>query len=214
MPQFFGKYRGTVLDNADPMQMARIQASVPAVTGGDALGWALPCAPFAGPDMGLVTVPPVGANVWIEFEAGDVNFPIWSGCFWGAGELPSEAMTSSPDEVQVLKAPGFRFVADRTKNSFGIDVEPPMVDTPASLSFAKGVIELRIANSVLTLSPDAIVMQKGTPSIAISDDAIHLVYDSASIGITPDEINLENASSSIEMSPATVDINKGALEIT
>ncbi len=213
MPQFFGKYRGTVSNNVDPMQMARIQAYVPAI-GGDNLGWALPCAPFAGPDMGLVTVPPVGANVWIEFESGDVNYPIWSGCFWGAGELPSEAIVSPPDEVQVLKAPGFRFVADRTKGSFAIDVGPPFVDTPASLSFTEAGIELHVADSVLTVAESHIVIERGSASIEVSDDAVHLAHDSPSIEITAKEILLENGASTIEVLPAKVDINSGALEIT
>ena len=83
MTQFFGKYRGKVENNIDPMMLGRVQVSVPAVLGSGQLSWAMPCAPFAGPGVGLFTVPPVGANVWVEFEAGDPDYPIWSGCFWG-----------------------------------------------------------------------------------------------------------------------------------
>ena len=59
---------------------------------GDAIGWALPCVPFAGPGVGFLALPPVEANVWVEFEAGDPDYPIWSGCFWGPGQLPAEAV--------------------------------------------------------------------------------------------------------------------------
>jgi uncharacterized protein involved in type VI secretion and phage assembly len=81
MTQFHGKYRGRVEDNNDPLKLGRILAMVPAVAGART-NWALPCAPYAAPQVGSLLVPPVGALVWIEFEAGDPNTPIWSGCFW------------------------------------------------------------------------------------------------------------------------------------
>jgi len=88
MTLFFGKYRGKVEDNTDPMLSGRLQVSVPAVLG-DATAWALPCAPFAGSGVGFFTMPPVGANVWVEFEGGNPEAAIWSGCFWGLGEFPA-----------------------------------------------------------------------------------------------------------------------------
>jgi uncharacterized protein involved in type VI secretion and phage assembly len=81
MTQFHGKYRGRVEDNNDPLKLGRIQALVPAVDG-TTTNWALPCAPYADPHAGVLLLPPVGSLVWIEFEAGDPNSPIWSGCFW------------------------------------------------------------------------------------------------------------------------------------
>ncbi|MCB1831203.1 MAG: baseplate assembly protein, partial [Gammaproteobacteria bacterium] len=68
MTQFFGKYRGSVENNVDPQMMGRIQVSVPAVLGDGTLSWAMPCVPYAGPGVGLFTLPPNGANVWVEFE--------------------------------------------------------------------------------------------------------------------------------------------------
>ena len=88
MKQYFGKYRGKVENNLDPMQLGRIQVSVAAVLGDGTLSWAMPCAPYAGPQVGFFAMPPMGANVWVEFEAGDPNKPIWTGCFWGVGEFP------------------------------------------------------------------------------------------------------------------------------
>jgi uncharacterized protein involved in type VI secretion and phage assembly len=80
MTQFYGKYRGQVENNMDPMQLGRIQVLVPAV--GMTTSWALPCTPYAVPQAGFLFLPPVGAPVWIEFEGGDPDYPIWSGCFW------------------------------------------------------------------------------------------------------------------------------------
>jgi len=100
MTQYFGKYRGSVANNVDPQQMGRLQVSVPAILGDGQLSWAMPCVPFAGPGVGLFTLPPVGANVWVEFEGGDPDYPIWSGCFWGLGEAPA---LPAIEQMKVLK---------------------------------------------------------------------------------------------------------------
>jgi hypothetical protein len=94
---FYGKYRGTVVSNIDPMQIGRIQAIVPDVTGLLPGTWAMPCVPIAGPNMGFFSLPIIGSGVWIEFERGDPDFPIWVGCYWGlAAELPLLAKAVPP----------------------------------------------------------------------------------------------------------------------
>ena len=94
---FFGKFRGTVVNNIDPLQIARIQALVPDVLGLLPSSWAMPCVPVAGPNMGVFTVPPIGAGVWIEFEKGDPEYPIWVGGYWGsAAETPALAKAVPP----------------------------------------------------------------------------------------------------------------------
>ncbi len=103
MTQFFGKYRGQVVNNIDPMQLGRIQVNVPAVLGDGQLSWAMPCVPYAGSGVGLFAIPPIGANIWVEFEGGDPDFPIWSGCFWGAGEVPALPAVA---EIKVFKTDG------------------------------------------------------------------------------------------------------------
>jgi hypothetical protein len=86
--RFYGKYRGLVLNNVDPLQMGRIMAMVPEVLGEVPSAWALPCTPYPGTVSGFYAVPMIGAGVWIEFEAGDTSRPIWVGGWWGAGQLP------------------------------------------------------------------------------------------------------------------------------
>ncbi len=88
MNRFYGKYRGTVVQNVDPEQRGRIQALVPDVSGLLPSNWAMPCVPFAGKQSGVYVVPQIGAGVWIEFEQGDPDYPIWVGCFWGSASLP------------------------------------------------------------------------------------------------------------------------------
>ena len=86
---FYGKYRGTVINNIDPLLTGRIQAIVPDVAGLIPSTWAMPCVPVAGINMGVFTVPPIGAGVWIEFERGDPDYPVWVGGYWGsAAETP------------------------------------------------------------------------------------------------------------------------------
>jgi len=87
--RFYGKYRGIVTD-VDAGTM-RIKANVPAVLPGAPTGWCAPCVPYAGPQVGFLMLPEVGSGVWIEFEGGDVSFPIWTGCYWSAGDVPSSA---------------------------------------------------------------------------------------------------------------------------
>jgi len=101
--QFVGKYRGTVLNNIDPMQMGRLQASVPDVANVLPTSWALPCLPLGGIQAGVFAVPAIGASVWIEFEHGDPDYPIWTGCFWGtAAEIPALALQVPPVMQQIV----------------------------------------------------------------------------------------------------------------
>ncbi len=88
--RFYGKYRGLVTVNIDPLNLGRLQAMVPEVLGESPSTWALPCAPYAGTGAGQFMIPPVGAGVWIEFEAGDVSRPIWTGTWWATGEVPMD----------------------------------------------------------------------------------------------------------------------------
>ena len=97
MSQFYGKYRGTVINNIDPMQMGRIMVQVPDVSNVIPSTWAMPCVPFTGIQSGLFVVPAIGSGVWIEFEHGDPDYPIWTGGYWGsAAELPALALAGVP----------------------------------------------------------------------------------------------------------------------
>lgn len=95
--KYYGKYRGVVLNNVDPMQQGRLQVEVPDVTGLAPTSWALPCVPIAGIQTGMVALPVPGSGVWVEFEQGNADYPIWTGCFWGsAAEVPAMALMTPP----------------------------------------------------------------------------------------------------------------------
>ena len=95
--KYYGKYRGTVVNNVDPMQIGRLLVIVPDVLNIKLSSWAMPCLPVGGMQMGIFSVPPIGAGVWIEFEQGDPDYPIWTGCFYGSmAEVPAMAKLVPP----------------------------------------------------------------------------------------------------------------------
>lgn len=96
--KFYGKFRGTVTENFDPDGKGRILVMVPDVLGAMPSTWATPCVPFTGLlQTGMFVLPEVGANVWVEFEHGNSNYPIWSGGFWGnEGQVPATAQFDDP----------------------------------------------------------------------------------------------------------------------
>ncbi len=94
---YYGKYRGTVLNNVDPMQIGRIQVIVPDVSAVSPTSWAMPCLPISGINNGVFAVPAIGAGVWVEFEQGNPDHPIWVGGYWGiVAERPALSQTVPP----------------------------------------------------------------------------------------------------------------------
>lgn len=101
--KFYGKYRGMVLNNLDPMQMGRVQVQVPDVLGIGISSWAMPCVPFAGKQSGAYVLPQIGDGVWVEFEQGNADYPIWVGGFWGStAEVPALALAGLPVSPSVV----------------------------------------------------------------------------------------------------------------
>jgi uncharacterized protein involved in type VI secretion and phage assembly len=121
---YWGKYRGVVTDNNDPYRRGRIRARVDGVMEAQETGWAAPCFPITGQSMGWFAVPPVGAHVWIEFELGSPESPLWSGCVWeNASDMPG-ALQSDPVKKIVLRGvAGHEIVIDDTPGTGGIRIE-------------------------------------------------------------------------------------------
>lgn len=107
--KYYGKYRGTVVQNVDPEQRGRIQALVPDVSNVVPTTWATACVPVAGKSMGTYVVPQIGAGVWIEYEQGDPDYPIWTGGFWGvAAEVPPLALAGNPASPSIVLQTGLQ----------------------------------------------------------------------------------------------------------
>jgi Type VI secretion system/phage-baseplate injector OB domain len=95
--RYYGKYRGTVINNIDPMRLGRIQVQVPDVHGVVPSTWAMPCVVSSGIQNGMLWVPMIGAGVWVEFEQGNSDYPIWVGGWWGsAAEVPALSQIAPP----------------------------------------------------------------------------------------------------------------------
>jgi len=102
--RFWGKYKGTVTINVDPEFRGRIICTVPQVLGVTPSNWCEACTPLAGPTgppMGVYMVPPPGAGVWVEFEGGDPEKPIWSGCRLASSNVPPLALAGNPADPNI-----------------------------------------------------------------------------------------------------------------
>jgi len=160
MSQFFGKYRGKVENNIDPLQLGRVQVSVPAVLGEGRMSWVMPCVPLAGNGVGLFLVPPTGANVWVEFEGGNPDYPIWSGCFWGPGEVPASPAVA---EMKVWKTATATITVNDLPGIGGVTIE---TTTGAKIAITATGIEI-------TNGQGATIKLTG-PQITLNDGALEV----------------------------------------
>jgi Type VI secretion system/phage-baseplate injector OB domain len=122
--QYYGKYRGIVSDIYDPLMIGRIRAYVPDVLGDEPSGWALPCAPFGGGGGGFFAIPASGAGVWIEFEHGDPDYPVWSGAWFGSpADLPPILLAPPYQKVMMQTPAGHQVILDDTPGIGGITLQ-------------------------------------------------------------------------------------------
>jgi Type VI secretion system/phage-baseplate injector OB domain len=144
--RFFGKYRGKVEQNVDPLQQGRVQVSCPAVLGNGKMSWAMPCSPYAGPGVGLFLVPPKDAHVWVEFEGGNPKHPIYSGCFWEIAEAPMLPALPALPGVKMLKTESIALTLSdlpAPAGGFKLEVNPPA--TPIPVTIETGPTGLKIS---------------------------------------------------------------------
>jgi len=147
-----------LLAGRDQARAGRLQAAVPEVLGETTTGWALPCAPYGGTQCGLFAVPPVGAGVWIEFEAGDVSRPIWTGTWWAVGEVPAD-QTGAPAQTttKILRSDlGLIVALDDARQT--VSISDPAGLNLMQIRVLEGTVEVRSAVRVVL---DAPLLQHG-----------------------------------------------------
>ncbi|MBN3753676.1 hypothetical protein G3N95_12060 [Paraburkholderia sp. Tr-20389] len=151
--RFYGKYRGTVTE-VDSKTL-RIKAKVPSVLTDQETGWCVCCVPFAGAGMGMTFLPEKGAGVWIEFEGGDVSFPIFTGCYWRDGELPADA---APDVKVIVTRSGHKIVLDDSAGTITIsDPNQNSVELSASgITLTRGAHSIEISDSAVNVNDGAL----------------------------------------------------------
>ena len=171
--RYYGKYRGSVTDNVDPDGIGRILALVPSVMDQTEVGWALPAFPFAGDGHGQVMLPEIGSLVWIEFEAGNLDYPIWSGGFFLAGQRPEPGTTGA--RVIVSKS-GHKVVLDddagevKVEHSGGARLEMTATEISLSIGASKMVMSLAsitFNDGVLKIGPAGVSLAQGAMTLGV-----------------------------------------------
>ncbi len=186
--RFYGKYRGQVVDNIDPMELNRLLVEVPTLPG-TATSWAMPCQPYGGLQVGLVLTPPIGANVWIEFENGDPSYPVWVGCFWTEGEKP--ALAELPTQ-QVLSTGSVNIMINDVDGAgeFLAEFGPPGFEVPVTLTITTEGVTLTVAETVLSLTPEEASYLIEPTSIVATEEGI-VVETTGDVDITAAETSIE-----------------------
>ena len=172
--KYYGKFRGLVVDNADPENLGRLKVKVPSVMGNEVVsGWAMPCSPYGGDvNQGFLFIPEVGAGVWVEFEEGDLEFPIWVGTFWskpgGDSELPKPNDPDGAEQGNVQDPPTRKII--KTRQGHTIQFEDSDGDESVTIIEAK--------------NKQIIFMNKDGIKIVDSSNEQELIFDNSGITIS------------------------------
>lgn len=164
-PKYYGKFRGMVISNVDPMQLGRVMVQVPDVSGLIPGTWALPSFPFGGKQMGFWALPQIGSGVWVEFEQGDPDHPIWTGCWFGsAAEPPALALAAPPGVSNIVlqtQAQNTLMISDAPGPTGGI-----LLKTTTGAMIAINDVGITISNG-----KGAMIVMTG-PTVAINSGAL------------------------------------------
>jgi hypothetical protein len=158
---YYGRYHGEVTANDDPERRGRVHVRCPGLLVNET-AWALPSSPYAGPGVGLFAVPPVGAQVWVEFEGGDIDSPIVAGCFWREKEAPP---STGDESTKVLKTGCLTLTINDTPGSGEVILQ---VDGPT------GPLKIVLDTSGITLSNGGMTVQLGAAKVSVNDGALEV----------------------------------------
>lgn len=213
MRRFFGKYRGKVANNIDPLYRGRLQVSVPSILGDNNLSWAMPCVPYAGKNVGFYAMPSINTNVWVEFEEGDPDYPIWSGCFWGKGELPLPP--PAPATTKMFKTDTMTVTFDDAPGAGGLTVEikPPAVQVPLKVVMNSEGIAITCNPAALKLTPTGVEIELKPALIKFSPSALELSMPPAAVKLSQASLDLQHAGALVKLANVSVNVNNGALEV-
>lgn len=212
--QFWGKHRGKVLDNVDPLFQGRIVADVPAIPG-SLTNWALPCAPYAGPDVGFYAIPPIGANVWIEFEGGDPNYPVWVGCFWGPEDI-LHVPEPPPPEVKVFKTEFIQMVLNDLPEvgGFSLQCNPTAVDIPLSMTFNSEGIEIVCPEATITMTPGSITLSIPEAGLTMEPASITMTVPESVLEMSAEATSITVPASSLTLTGEAIEIESAEVSVT
>jgi hypothetical protein len=186
--RFYGKYRGEVVSNEDPANLGRLTLTVPSVLGRDVVtGWATPCAPYGGAvDTGFLFVPEPGAGGWVEFEEGDLEFPIWVGTFWtrpgSTSQLPKPQAADGSEEGEVQALPTRKVI--KTAKGHTIQFEDADGDELVTIVEAtngnvvtlnRDGIAITVANgNEITMTSSGVVVKSSGTEVAVGTSGVQV----------------------------------------
>lgn len=174
--RYYGKYGGVVIDNADPLQLGRLKVQVPTLMQDTEVGWARPALPFAGPGHGHVMLPAVDAMVWVEFEAGNLDQPIWTGCFYAENQAAPEP--KAPGAYVIVTPGGHKAVLDDDGNTVALEHAGG-----AKLELTATGITLSIGASKMVMTGTAITFNDGV--LKIGPAGVSLAQGAMTLGVPP-----------------------------
>jgi len=166
--KLFGKYRGTVINNIDPLQIGRLMVQVADASNILPSTWAMPCVPFAGIQSGWFAVPPIGSGVWIEFEQGNTDYPIWTGCYYGsAAEPPALALAAPPGLQQIV-------IQSVGQNTLMLSDVPGPTGGILLKSTTGALIAINDLGITISNGQGATIVMTG-PSITVNEGALEII---------------------------------------
>lgn len=198
--KYYGKYRGIVVENNDPKKLGRLKVKVPSVLGKEVVtGWAMPCVPYGGAEnRGFFFIPEIKSGVWVEFEEGDLEFPIWSGTYWaepgGSTEIPKNNNSDGNEESPGESPPARKII----KTEKGLTIQLEDANNQEMILIHNGV-----HNQSIVLNNNGITIRNG--------DVNSIVMDSTKICLkhSESEITIDNAAINITATSGEVKVKGG-----
>jgi len=170
--RFFGKYRGLVTDNQDPLSLGRVKTRVPEVLGDVETGWALPALPYSGEGTGVYTIPAADAGVWIEFESGDVSRPIWTGCWWSSNQLPKDESGANTTPLKKIIRTEEGLLLSLDDGGKSITLGDSNGSNLIKLTVQQGQIKMQAATKVVVEAPQIELVQNATHPLVFGDNLL------------------------------------------
>ena len=170
--RYYGKYRGVVSDTDDPQNIGRLRAKVPKLFLDVEMHWAMPCSPYTGDGEGFFMVPPAGAGVWIEFEEGDLNRPIWSGGWWNDAKAPKNEDGSDSATTRKIIRSGNGLVVALDDDSNKISISDDGAKNFITIEVQNGKVKIQATTKVVVEAPQIELVENATHPLVFGDDLL------------------------------------------
>jgi len=170
--RYYGKYRGVVSDVSDPENIGRIRARVPKIFLDVETHWAMPCAPYTGDNEGFFMIPPVGAGVWIEFEEGDLNRPIWSGGWWKKDKIPKNESGKEAATTRKIIRSNSGLVVTLDDDDKKISISDDGAKNFVTIEVQSGKIKIQATSKVVVEAPQIELVENATHPLVFGDDLL------------------------------------------